>query len=257
MEAIYTNNRIALSRMFLIVSFLTSFFSQGQDVITVEDKIVNERIGDCVLKRILATHDGRHGSKTFEVDVPSDGNYYLGTIISTPIEAGKPKPIQLLVDGKQINDSELLSEETGFQNVSLRNSASKLPLGFFLAKGTHQLKFDLDGSAIPLIDGIRLAQQVSESTLTDVNQSYIDKLKQNKLEADYLEKKKKAKGGRQLANPEGNYYHDIDLNLTYTYSTAIYFTQGTTVTFETRNSNTDPVMYLFQRVPSGYYINIS
>lgn len=95
------------------------------------------------------------------------------------------------------------------------------------------------------------AQDTDDPKKVDFNDpvhiDYINSLQEFELPEDYMEQKERLQSleSTVLQNPAGNYSHRMSVQYNYTFYQSIYLNAGQNVTFETKNSNTDPVMYLF------------
>lgn len=80
-----------------------------------------------------------------------------------------------------------------------------------------------------------------------VHSDYINSLQEFELPEDYAAQKERRHlfESTVLPNPAGNYSHKMGVRFNYTFYRDVNLTAGQVVTFETKNSNADPVMYLF------------
>lgn len=99
-------------------------------------------------------------------------------------------------------------------------------------------------SMLIALTSITIVAQSNEPT-TEQAKKYLAFLQRQKLPDDYKQQKEAQKSMRVLANPLGTYQHEVDVNYNYSFWGLISLNAGTTITLETKNSNTDPVLYFF------------
>lgn len=229
----------------LILFFPMYLFSQDS---FTEKSNVEIKAGECKIIKSLFTKDGKTISKVFEIDVPFDGNYFI-ELVNSPM-SGLKQSVKLFVNKSVIPEIifPAVIDDKEWQIIKTNENKTTE-----LKKGTNQIKITYENEYAPLIDALSIYR--SDRTLSIDNSSqlkYINDLKLKKLPDNYSESKKKTKSGaRTLSNPKGNYSHEVDISFNYTHYESFYFNQGQNVVLETKNTNTDPVMYLFNANPNN------
>jgi hypothetical protein len=108
------------------------------------------------------------------------------------------------------------------------------------------------------VESIVVSKDISKASISDKNYTdYVKSLKAQKLPVNYSDIKKAAIESEKssshlksykLSNPEGNYDHEMELDFNYTYYTTLSLTAGQTITLETKNATSDPVLQLFNSI---------
>lgn len=196
-------------------------------------------------KHVTTVKDG-FITKTFEINVSKEGDYYLNSWLSGAGSTGENQ-IEVRFNGEE-TAKKMKVAKNNFHTALLSGSDHKK---YRFGKGLNKITFTCKEPVIPPVEFICLS--VSENSLSDKGYTdYILQLKNNKNAPGYGQQKKKALAAdkkkslaRVLNNPEGDYKHEIDFNFTYTYYTYLYLYAGQPVTFETTNSTVDPIIHLF------------
>jgi hypothetical protein len=211
---------------------------------TIIEKSVPMKMGECMAQQISLVFEKDVAYKVLDIEVPTDGNYMID--LATNASATQKENLKVIVDDRKLIDEIIISKKDAWTLGSMKNNKDGKESAVFLSKGKHQIKLTFGNIEVPNTDEISIYRNGTTSKLSMNKYSeYIDNLKVNKLPSDYLSWKKKNKGARIAPNPKGNYDHELDVAVTYTYYENFYLNQGQQITFETKNSNTDPVMYLF------------
>lgn len=224
----------------LHLSIVTRLFAQQ----TIIEKSVPMKMGECMAQQISLVFENDVVYKVIDIEVPLDGNYMID--LATNASVTQKENLKIIIDDRKLADEIIISKKDAWVLGSMKNNKDGKESATFLTKGKHQIKLTFGNIEVPNTDEISIYRNGTTSKLSMNKYSeYIDNLKLNKLPPDYLSWKKKNKGARIAPNPKANYEHELDIAITYTYYETFYFNQGQQVTFETKNANTDPVMYLF------------
>lgn len=209
--------------------------------------------GECILKSARLSAVGNTVSKTFEFEAPESGDYYVHSWSMSHNSQKGTQTYEVFVDDDVIAAGVLRSSGRGWGSVELVNSLDGTPRRVHLSAGQHAMSFKCQAPHTPAIDFIRLAQDESNATILDTSyRKFIDLIKATPLPRDY----RKLKGDSSFSslkktvnNPEGNYYHDLGVDFSYTYYENFYWSSGGgQVTFETKKGDptaSDPVMTFF------------
>ena len=210
-------------------------------------------MGECTAQKISLVFEKDVAYKVIDIEVPTDGNYMIDMVVNA--SATQKENLKVIIDDRKLVDEIIVSKKDAWAMSSMKNSKDGKENTTFLTKGKHQIKMTFGNIEIPNTDEISIYRNGTTAKLSMNKYSeYIDNLKVNKLPADYLSWKKKNKGARVASNPKGNYEHELDVAVTYTYYENFSFNQGQLVTFETKNATTDPVMYLLN-ASTGQIVN--
>lgn len=224
-----------------ITVFLAFLMSLNVTAQKTDERPIKIQVGDCLTKSTYLLSRDDKSFREFIIDVPQDGNYYLEALLLM----SRSSEYEIRIDGKT-KVGVFKSNKNSWQFISLLNDA-QLPQSIPLIKGQHIVSFSVAKPYAPLIDVISLSRNGTGTVLDQkITNDYLTKLGSTKLSATYEANKKFGKSNKRiLANPEGQYLHEID----YTYSTTTtvqYWLQGgQSYVFKTDGTNTDPVMYVF------------
>ena len=226
--------------VFAQLCVMTRLFAQQ----TIIEKSSPVKMGECTTQKISLVFDKDVAYKVIDIEVPTDGDYMIDMVVNA--SATQKENLKVTIDDRKLVDEIIVSKKDAWAMSSIKNSKDGKESTTFLTKGKHQIKMTFGNIEIPNTDEISIYRNGTTAKLSINKYSeYIDNLKVNKLPSDYLSWKKKNKGARIASNPKGNYDHEVDIAFKYTYYESFYFTQGQAVTFNTKNSNGDPVMYFF------------
>lgn len=217
-------------------SFLVSFFALFLSYFGISQEIIeknyfdsNKKIGgDINLKSSIVTVEGSKTYKIFEFESPDYGEYFMNAWLSG-CETDGFKSGEYLEYNVSVNDTKLevqvKPKKSGWHNESLPKTVK-------LNKGLNQIAFSCDAPAIPEIDFIRLSQEKSRAEISESD--YVEFLEQI-----YWEIQERIKNPKQvsdssktmlkstvLPNPNGNYYHYVDVFFRYTTYKTYSFTSG-------------------------------
>lgn len=211
---------------------------------TVIEKSVPMKMGECMAQQISLVFEKDGAYKVLDIEVPLDGNYMID--LATNASATQKENLKIIVDDRKLADEIIISKKDAWAMSSMKNNKDGKESTTFLTKGKHQVKLTFGNSEVPNVDEISFYRNGTTAKLSmNKYTEYIDNLKANKLPADYASWKKKNKGSRIASNPKGNYDHELDIAFRYTHYETFYLNQGQVITLNTKNSNGDPVMYLF------------
>jgi hypothetical protein len=229
---------------YLLVS---SSFSQTNNKLAsqiVERKVYNNlSVGDVVLTEKRTEIWKGKLATTFAIEVKSTSNYFIQII--SPFQKSSKTIVNL--DGVPV--AEIVANEDGWQATKIITANKN---GITLTAGKHEIRFISTTNQFPPIDQI----SITKNGIDEKFDNDLQRLKQNitTLSTKQLETKKaiipsqansSTTTEKVLANPLGAYGHNIDEAFTFTTFQYYYFTAGTTVTFQTVGSTTDPVLHLF------------
>jgi FlgD Ig-like domain len=225
---------------------VTHLFAQ-QSII---EKSMPIKMGECMAQKISLVFEKDVAYKVLDIEILLDGNYMID--LATNASATQKENLKVIIDDKKLSDEIIISKKDAWALGSMKNNKDGKESSTFLTKGIHQIKLTFGNIEVPNTDEITIYRNGTIAKLSMNKYSeYIDNLKLNKLSADYLSWKKKNKGARIAPNPKGNYDHQLEIPFKYTHYENFSFTQGQLVTFNTKGSNGDPVMYLFNAVNGG------
>jgi FlgD Ig-like domain len=211
---------------------------------TIIEKSVPMKMGECITQQISLLFEKDVAYKVLDIEVPLDGNYTFDVVVNA--SAFQKENLKIILDNMKVNDEIILPKKDAWVLGSMKNAKDNKSSSIFLTKGNHQVKITFGNSEIPLIDELAI-NKLGSGTKSNTNKhdEYINALKAQVMPSDYLSWKKKYKAARIAPNPKGNYDHQLEIAFKYTYNESFYFTQGQVVSFNTKNSNGDPVMYFF------------
>ena len=210
-------------------------------------------MGECTAQKISLVFEKDVAYKVIDVEVPTDGDYMIDMVVNA--SATQKENLKVIIDDRKLADEIIVSKKDAWTMSSMKNSKDGKESTTFLTKGKHQIKMTFGNIEIPNTDEISIYRNGTTAKLSINKYSeYINNLKVNKLPSDYLSWKKKNKGARVAPNPKGNYEHELDVPITYTYTETFFLNQGQQVSFETKNATTDPVMYFYNAF-TGQVVN--
>ena len=229
----------------LCATFAMVQSSEAVEIVGVEKHFMDDGLGgECILKNVKLTVDGQTVGRTFEVEVPEEGRYYVTAWVMGIHGQKGIQPLQVYFDAQTRPIGDLKMPESGWQCVQLANR-------IFLTKGTHSFSFRHKGPTVPGVEFVRLAKREADAVISDVHyRNYIEHLKTQRLPDDYAQLKND-RGLKKPAtpDPETDYAYALNADISYTYHLALSFpTAGTNVVFETKKQNptaSDPVMYFY------------
>ncbi|MGD8781468.1 MAG: T9SS type A sorting domain-containing protein [Ignavibacteria bacterium] len=209
--------------------------------------------GECILKSSKLSVDGELSMKTFEIEVPYAGEYYLSAWVMNTETIRKNNGLKLFIDDKESSMGNLLPLKEGWQSSKLSDNNNIKTQRLELTSGEHLITFCTTVPEVPPVDFIRLSTNEADAEISETNYSAFAKtVKNSVLPANYSELKQDSTNSlslyRVLPNPEGDYSHNIEQSFTYTYYTRFYFYAGQEVVLETKKDDpyaSDPVMELF------------
>lgn len=192
--------------------------------------------------KLISSHfvtDGTVSKKIFVIEAPRTAMYELKTVA-----AGMERsPAGIQLDNRTTGIT-LYTEAAGWQKiVAGRNGHSEKLL---LTAGKHEITFIQKGDLIPMVDDICL-QSVPGLTSFDTKWDEVKKVLDAAAAKPVISGNEMSKVEQlnSLANPEGDYDHEVNTAFAYTTFAWVSLAAGTNVTFATEGSTTDPVMYLF------------
>ena len=238
--------------IFLLSAFLaTAQISTSPD----EEKYFQDKElgGECSLISSKLSVDGQTTNKTFSIEVPTDGEYFLSAWIMNTGIIQKNNGLKFFVDDQKTQFGNLNPQKEGWQCAKLLDNNNAKTEKLSLTAGIHYLTFCSTVPEVPPVEFIRLSRTESGAEISDVEWSnYIEAAKKNILSLEYVKLAEDSLNNgkllRTLPNPNGDYLHQIDINFTYTYYTTLYFYAGANVVLETKKADpysSNPVMHFF------------
>jgi hypothetical protein len=239
----------------VLVLYLAATNTMAQ---TSEDFVVKQFTdkslgGECILEIARLSAVGNTVSKTFQIETPESGDYYVH---SWSMGFNSPKGLhgyEVYVDDNANSSGVMEASEARWGSVELVSGFDKTPVRIHLTSGQHKVSFKCEAPYTPAIDFIRLARDESRAIIPDGNyRKFADFVKSSKLPLNYAQLKHDSFSGslkKVVNNPEGDYVHDLGIGFSYTYYETFYWASaGSIVTFETKKSDpyaSDPVMFFF------------
>lgn len=235
-----------------VIIWATLATAQQSDPLEIKDLLYKGLGGECILKNTKLSVEDKIVSKTFEIEVPNEGSYYMyAWVMGVNSEKGILN-LDVYVDNQKNPIGKLNMSETGWQSAALVGGNGKKDIS--LNAGMHTISLKCKAPYVPSVEFIRLAKDEKKAAISDLRyRSYIDSLKALTLPKDYVQFITEEDSAsftlmKVLPNPEGDYVHTLDINFKYTYYNLFYFYAGAPVTFETKKADpyaSDPVMELF------------
>jgi len=187
--------------------------------------------------------DGSIIYKTFEVESPDNGNYYLNAWVRGAerdnFGSGKFYEYELIVNDEQQADK-FKPEKSSWHNAAYKGSKVKEKKTVKLKQGLNSIVFSCSSPEIPDVDFIRLSKDKDRAEISENCYSqFISQIKAEEQERisnpvvrrDTLTAA--TKSGVVYPNPAGNYYHHIDISFRYTTYKTFSFNSGQQVFFAT------------------------
>lgn len=192
----------------------------------------------------------------FKVEVKNDGNYFFAAWVNGGSSLGDG----MLEYTIQVNDYDSTYKiNSKFRNphaIDLDNEQLQLRAGINIIRVLTK-KPDC-----PNVEFIKVSMNKENRLISEIRYNkYIDELSKLKLPENYAELKKYNSEAETsisdqkstLPNPEGNYQHEMDVDFEYSYFVELYIGSYGTITLETTNATSDPVLQLVSRDLPGTY----
>jgi hypothetical protein len=234
---------------------------------TIEKVLLNSKSfsgGDVLLKKSIIKSDGSKSYKMFEVESPSDGDYYLNMwLMGYELEnfgSGKFQEYDLTINNDKLDDK-IKPEKQSWHNLAFKG-ITKEKATVRLKEGLNQITFSCNAPAMPEIEFIRLSKDKTISEITDTNyNTFVDDIRnemQERIKYPIIERDSSAtiskaetnltKGTSALLdNPDGNYYYHLDATYKYTFYTPLYFSAGLQIFFTTQSNSFLHVLEVFSQ----------
>jgi hypothetical protein len=235
-----------LTKLCLVLStLLCSMYAAAQNKSEVKNYPAKYAVGEVNLLQQWVESDGIRSYTIYAIEVPVAGMYTIAAI--TNLQKGTTIPIQ--VDAKTTT-LRITATESGWQKIMVNHLEKQTKNAIFLTLGRHQIKLGIMGNMPPLVDAISLSRTNTHNTLDKDWEKFSARLSQWKMEiptnhTPANDKLTNAGAEKVLANPSGNYEHEVDAAFTYSTFQYIYLVAGSTYTFATTGSTIDPVLHLF------------
>ncbi|MBN1396608.1 MAG: hypothetical protein JXA06_01120 [Bacteroidetes bacterium] len=208
--------------------------------------------GECVLISSMLSVEGEISMKTFEIELPIDGEYFLSAWVMNTSIIKKNNGLKLYIDEQKTHAGNLNPQKEGWQSSKLLTNGNSKTAKLSLGAGKHFLTFYSSIPEVPPVDFIKLTKEESNVEFSDERwMNYFEAAKKKLLvpeDFDLINDSLKNQNlMRVLPNPRGTYDHQVDITFTYTSFFYLYLNPGTTV-FETKRPDpygSNPVMHLF------------
>jgi len=192
--------------LFLLTSILLlSFRSTAAQTaeISLEEKQFNDQSkslgGECVLIKSVLSVDGDVSQKTFEIDVPVEGEYYLSAWLMNTEITRKNKGLKLFIDNQKNKAGNLNPQEEGWQSSKLKDDANSKAEKLKLTMGKHLLTFCSVLPEVPSIEFIRLSTKEADTELLSTEwTNFIEEAKRNVLPSEYIQLKQNSSGNSEI-----------------------------------------------------------
>lgn len=182
-----------LSRAWWLIALL-SVSALAQTTTFVETKSFTDKTlgGECVLKNAKLSVDGQVVSKTFEIEIPTSGEYFLKAWVMGANTKGGIQSLKVCVDKADQMVGSLVPSETGWQSAKLVSSSDKgVAMSLLLEAGTHTIIFQTEVPYVPQVEFIRLAKDETKAAISDLNyRSFLDKAKASVVPEKYVQQKR-------------------------------------------------------------------
>ena len=234
-------------RLLLLVCFANNtifkIYSQNID----KENIFNEKNNHYTLIRSKTLlRETKLVDKVFEINVFETNSYFISFQFLAVKNKNSYKKLIIRLDDEKKAIGDVKSGKDGWQSGVLTSETSDKNQSVFLSAGIHKLTFTYDDFDLPLIEQLNLADSPVNLVInTKYMDEYLNKISSTKLPANYQQLKADGKVFRTLDNPQGNYNQEVDVSYSYTTFITNYYNAGQTITVQTRNSNCDPVLYIF------------
>lgn len=237
----------------LVIAAFTSAMGQSPASIEVK-RFSNQEIGgECILKNARLSVEEGIVTKTFGIDVPQTGEYFLSAWAMVTNSEKGVYPLYAHVDGKEVSSGMLTFTRRGWQSAPLVDIASGSKRKISLAAGDHYISFRCEAPNTPAVDFVRLAKIEANAEIPEERfQIFENHIKQARMPSNYAILKRDSSTSRLMktvGNPQGDYLHELEMDSSYTYYHMIYWAQaGSQVVFETMKTDpyaSDPVMEFF------------
>jgi hypothetical protein len=226
----------------ILITFSINCIGQG-----LLNKNFDFQHGDVTINKSSIKIEGDSTYRVFEITAPVEGDYYLSAFILVANKDDGTMSYRVQLNDNEVKES-IIPATDGWQNITL-----KKPLKLLM--GINTISIVSSAPEIVEVESIILAKDKNKATIsTKAYTEYMRVLEAQKLSANYAATKKAAIEAEKnnshlrsvkLTNPEGNYDHEMELDFKYTYYTTLYLSAGQTLTLETKNATTDPVLHLF------------
>lgn len=208
--------------------------------------------GEGLLKRAYLSADGEAIVKTFEIEVPQAGDYYIAAWAGETRGKNGPQVLQVWINEQRTTTLSLDSVSSGWQSKRVVNSLNKTTLKYYLSTGVHTVHFACSGPAAPQVDFIRIARETEKAAIPDTKyQLFMNSVRASRLPGAHMGVKRDSTSrlGKTTDDPGIDYVEQLDMSFSYTYYHTFYWASaGSQVTFETKKADpyaSDPVMEFF------------
>lgn len=230
-----------LFTILFVCSFLLTYNSRAQEQKTYSKPLT---AGEVTISTIRNTMVNGNPTVIYTLNVPVTASYFIQAFGSFSGTAktffSKNKPGSFA----RANEFSLPVSKTGWQVIPCAAAPGKTIL---LEAGVQEISFFTTGNAFPLIDMLSISKTGNDARFNNHTAGFLAKLDVLKQETMPQPATSKADESMNkiLANPLATYEHQVDEAFSYSTYSLYYFTAGTTITFETKNSTKDPVLHLF------------
>ena len=172
--------------IFLVAIFFISIATITAQISTspeTEKFFQDRQLGyECNLINSRLSIEGQIASKTFSIEIPEDGNYYLSAWVMGTNNNKGLNSIDVKFDDQKIYTAKLNLLKNGWQSANLISIENNKIKNTYLPKGIHQIAFCSIVPESPAVDFIRLSRNEEGTVISEKRyQAYIDSLSNNIL----------------------------------------------------------------------------
>lgn len=156
MKKIKTRLFFTLFTSMIYVSSLLAQLSDPNMLKLFSDKNLG---GESIIKNSKLSVDGEISSKTFEINVPVKGEYYLNAWVMGSNGKNGLENINVILNGRKESIGKLNITKTNWQSASLVDNLGKgVTQKISLEAGSNEITFSMKVPNVPSIEFIRLAK---------------------------------------------------------------------------------------------------
>ncbi len=176
-----------------------------------------------IIKKSNVTVDKEFAYRTFEVDVPKAGKYFLSAWVMG-VQNEKKEFIKYdLIVNSQRQSYKIAPTKGLWQSVELKDN-NKRCTQIQLSKGKNEIVFVSKLPNIAEVEFIKITQELYRVALNDSKYSdYIKKIKRQSSSGHIAKNRKDSIPSERYTNPEGNYEYRINVPFAYTTYKLYYF----------------------------------
>ena len=248
---------------FLVLAFILGvFIAHGQNEKNEKSYFEKNKDlgGECIIEKSAFSVENEIVTKTFEIDVPEEGEYYLSAWLM-----GAKTNKGFLKYGVKINKKEIKEKikplKSNWQAVKLKNQDSKELKKIKLAKGINTISFSSPAPEVPVIEFVRIAKTKEKAAISEEKyKNYIKNIKKEikEREENPVVIKDSLLSKLSLKTLSYEYFYKLDINFDYTTYKFYYFTAGNQMFFTSYASDKyDHILEVFSTNKSENYTWVS